>query len=97
MSIKDVFEVIAIFLNLIVGGAFMLMTFGLIVISAFPDAIQPKGYYRNKIRTVLQLLASRTVEQLKFLLDVFGTLTDRQRLKETLEEIETGQKSLQLR
>ncbi len=77
--------------------ATMLVLFvGLVFIIAFPDAIKPRGYWRSRIRMALNPFLIWSVAQLRFIYDVLDTLSDRQKLKDILDEIVTGQKSLQL-
>lgn len=97
MSTKEIFELFAMFINIAIGSAGLFVAIGLIVIIAFPEAIQPRGFYRNKIRTALQPFLRWVWVQLKFFVEILMILTDRQKLKDTLHEIDTGQKSFSLR
>ena len=97
MSIKDFFELIALAINLVIGAVAAVTVIGLIVIIAFPELIQPQGYYRGKLRVALSSLFRFVMKQLRFLGEVLAILIDRQKLNETLHEINTGQKPLPLR
>lgn len=97
MSFKEFLEAIALLINFGIGAIFLVMVIGIIVIVAFPELIQPRGYYRAKLRNALRPIFRWVVKQFNFFVDVLETLTDRQKLKETLEEIETGQRNLRLR
>ncbi len=66
MSAKEVFELIAMVINLAIASVGAVVIVGLIVIVAFPEVIQPRGFYRNAIRTAVQPLLRSFKRQLKF-------------------------------